>query len=492
MITTDKFVFIHMHKTGGQSLNHVLKKTMPSFREIGYHYPHHLLPAEYNHLPVIGMVRNPWDWYISWYAFNTRPNVGNPLFFILSDGCQTDFKQTITNLARLGSDDESSQHYRNALIEILPESLEGNHGVGLTKACIQELADSGEGYYSWQFKRMHGNLDNATTYIGRFENFESEFLSLMDKCAVDNINEIQQQLDEGKRLNASSHSHYSRYYDNELRELITEKDRFIIDRYGYTFETDGNSEALIKLPRKQIDNATDDFVKLDGKATNFLLMKKDVNIKPILQKLARIPEKTWNLSGREKTFEAHRQTQSLLLIHDDDFRHYNPTYCELYPKFEKELKPIIDFIADYYQHNGFIGRILIAKLRAGGKISAHADGLYSLVKCNRVHVPLITNSKAIFMIGGEEKVLGAGEMWEINNATLHAVHNQSKQDRVHLIIDWIPNETVRSIDKMPKHPPPAVATQAARPANPSAKVGRNDPCPCGSGKKFKQCHGKIR
>ena len=23
------------------------------------------------------------------------------------------------------------------------------------------------------------------------------------------------------------------------------------------------------------------------------------------------------------------------------------------------------------------------------------------------------------------------------------------------------------------------------------KVGRNDPCPCGSGLKFKQCHGKI-
>ena len=22
------------------------------------------------------------------------------------------------------------------------------------------------------------------------------------------------------------------------------------------------------------------------------------------------------------------------------------------------------------------------------------------------------------------------------------------------------------------------------------KVGRNDPCPCGSGKKYKRCHGK--
>lgn len=37
--------------------------------------------------------------------------------------------------------------------------------------------------------------------------------------------------------------------------------------------------------------------------------------------------------------------------------------------------------------------------------------------------------------------------------------------------------------------------QAAAPANVprrvSEKVGRNDPCPCGSGRKYKQCHGKI-
>jgi preprotein translocase subunit SecA len=28
-------------------------------------------------------------------------------------------------------------------------------------------------------------------------------------------------------------------------------------------------------------------------------------------------------------------------------------------------------------------------------------------------------------------------------------------------------------------------------ANVGAKVGRNDPCPCGSGKKYKQCHGQL-
>ena len=41
---------------------------------------------------------------------------------------------------------------------------------------------------------------------------------------------------------------------------------------------------------------------------------------------------------------------------------------------------------------------------------------------------------------------------------------------------------------------------AAAPAQPprvmqvqrfNEKVGRNDPCPCGSGKKFKACHGRT-
>ena len=39
--------------------------------------------------------------------------------------------------------------------------------------------------------------------------------------------------------------------------------------------------------------------------------------------------------------------------------------------------------------------------------------------------------------------------------------------------------------------PPAVVTMSQPAQRDAAKVGRNDPCPCGSGKKFKQCHGRI-
>ncbi|WP_018411707.1 preprotein translocase subunit SecA [Methyloversatilis thermotolerans] len=39
--------------------------------------------------------------------------------------------------------------------------------------------------------------------------------------------------------------------------------------------------------------------------------------------------------------------------------------------------------------------------------------------------------------------------------------------------------------------PPAGGNAAATPMPAYPKVGRNDPCPCGSGKKYKQCHGRL-
>lgn len=35
------------------------------------------------------------------------------------------------------------------------------------------------------------------------------------------------------------------------------------------------------------------------------------------------------------------------------------------------------------------------------------------------------------------------------------------------------------------------APKKQEPVRVEPKAGRNDPCPCGSGKKYKQCHGKM-
>ena len=44
----------------------------------------------------------------------------------------------------------------------------------------------------------------------------------------------------------------------------------------------------------------------------------------------------------------------------------------------------------------------------------------------------------------------------------------------------------------PAGPPPGGGREHEQPyVREARKVGRNEPCPCGSGKKFKHCHGKA-
>jgi preprotein translocase subunit SecA len=40
-------------------------------------------------------------------------------------------------------------------------------------------------------------------------------------------------------------------------------------------------------------------------------------------------------------------------------------------------------------------------------------------------------------------------------------------------------------------PPTEPRVQRVEPVKVGPKIGRNDPCPCGSGKKYKNCHGNV-
>jgi preprotein translocase subunit SecA len=51
------------------------------------------------------------------------------------------------------------------------------------------------------------------------------------------------------------------------------------------------------------------------------------------------------------------------------------------------------------------------------------------------------------------------------------------------------DEALAGADQDPASGP--AAAKAAPFVRAGQKVGRNDPCPCGSGKKYKQCHGKL-
>jgi preprotein translocase subunit SecA len=60
--------------------------------------------------------------------------------------------------------------------------------------------------------------------------------------------------------------------------------------------------------------------------------------------------------------------------------------------------------------------------------------------------------------------------------------------------DFSPGVGDEAAEQLPGGAAVATAPAAAQPetfVRSTQKVGRNDPCPCGSGKKYKQCHGKL-
>jgi preprotein translocase subunit SecA len=52
------------------------------------------------------------------------------------------------------------------------------------------------------------------------------------------------------------------------------------------------------------------------------------------------------------------------------------------------------------------------------------------------------------------------------------------------------DEMAQAAAAAPARPQPKPKRDAQNPST-WGKVGRNEPCPCGSGKKYKQCHGMV-
>jgi len=77
-----------------------------------------------------------------------------------------------------------------------------------------------------------------------------------------------------------------------------------------------------------------------------------------------------------------------------------------------------------------------------------------------------------------------------------AIERQREQERANARVNF-QHQAVSALAEPPAgEAPPAVQAQSERDKTAPfiremAKVGRNDPCPCGSGKKYKVCHGKI-
>lgn len=229
MIVTRKFVFIHLHKAGGTFVNAFLTRFFPRARQVGYHLPVSELPAESAHLPRFGVVRNPWDYYVSWHTFQSKAvREPNAFYLVNSDQKREGFKGTVRNLVNLGVERERLEQIRATLPDHFVQS-----GINIRRQCLDELVDSKLGFFSFLVRRMFGDGDRTT--FGRMESLRADFSAFLESAGVEITEPMRAFLAEAPRMNATTHEPYRAYYDEELRQLVSERDRPVIERFGYEF-----------------------------------------------------------------------------------------------------------------------------------------------------------------------------------------------------------------------------------------------------------------
>jgi hypothetical protein len=235
MIVTDKFVFLHLPRAGGTFVYEVIKRFFPSAIEIGYHLPREMLPKEYSHLPILGTVRNPWEFYVSWYHYQyfsrTYSSSKNALFSSVSENRTLDLAQTIRNALDLGVTDDKL----NLLIQSLPTSFDYTQRKipNLTKELMARIRNSGLGLYTFRFNQTFGSADDV--FFCRVESLRNDLLTFFESIGVASDAIRQHVLDLDKK-NSSVHRHYSAYYTPQLVDLVSLRDFRLIERFGFTFE----------------------------------------------------------------------------------------------------------------------------------------------------------------------------------------------------------------------------------------------------------------
>jgi hypothetical protein len=88
-------------------------------------------------------------------------------------------------------------------------------------------------------------------------------------------------------------------------------------------------------------------------------------------------------------------------------------------------------------------RCLLARLPPGAHVAPHIDQAPYFAKTLRIHIPVETHDQAWMYCAGLTYQMRQGEVWLLNNSTVHAVWNaHATQARTHLICDFLPSPTL--------------------------------------------------
>jgi hypothetical protein len=190
---------------------------------------------------------------------------------------------------------------------------------------------------------------------------------------------------------------------------------------------------------------------LDKKANWGIKKYNHLNIDSIKNETNRFMDEWFLDTTRQDMHTTHKHTQMYQLRF---FTYYwdtnKPGYYKDINYFKdensiKELSHIYDWLEKEY--NGKVVRSELVNMFPNSRIRKHRDRSDMLFLCRRIHIPIKTNKEAIFTVNSEIENMAEGYVYEINNSKIHSVYNNSSENRIHLIIDLLPEPFANNVFK---------------------------------------------
>ena len=217
MLITKYFVFVHVKKTGGRFIRNLCVNHMPPdwiVAQLRDHAGVSDIPPEYRDLPVLAFVRNPWDWYVSWYHYlPTQPERDNSQYwpYVFDEG-RASFEEVVT-----------------AACTGVPA------GGRSAPRWMDRMREQGVDLYSTWCEQLFRQGFDGTVEVGRFENLREEFIEFLSRHEVPVDDSFAGHVMSRPPDNVTERDAYASYYGPQLRDLVAEKSK-VVDEYGYTFE----------------------------------------------------------------------------------------------------------------------------------------------------------------------------------------------------------------------------------------------------------------
>jgi len=177
---------------------------------------------------------------------------------------------------------------------------------------------------------------------------------------------------------------------------------------------------------------------ISPQTTRYLRLPFDFDLAALQQDLQRLQEPNWINHYNDSAHHKRWACLALYALEGDGNRIAAQSEGNFLATPALANCPYFQYVLNQFACEKTAVRLM--SLEAGGKILPHRDagGGYE-DGVARLHIPIITDPRVLFSIDGETVHFPAATTWYMNANCLHAVENNSPIERIHLVIDCVPN-----------------------------------------------------